>query len=80
MIDTIDFKNIYFIPPDQNDFGDMNKNDLENYMLKADNMTHQESIKFVISTAENMQKSGKTNKSFDDSLKKLNKLYKFNYG
>ena len=79
LIDVIDFKNIYFIPPDLNDFGEMTKNDLENYMSKVDNMTHQESIKFVISTAENMQKSGKINKSFDDSLKKLKKLYKFNY-
>jgi hypothetical protein len=79
LIDTIDFKHIYFIPPDLNDFGQMSKNDLEIYLKKVDDISHKESIEMVISIAEKMESTLKTNKSFSDSLKKLKKLYKFNY-
>jgi hypothetical protein len=79
LIDAIDFKKIYFCPPDTNDFGDMTEQQINHYEDQCFSADHQICMHKVISIAERMDKVG-VNKSFSLSLKKLKDKYQFYYG
>ncbi len=78
MVETIDFDKVYFIPPEENDFGEMSKNQIEKYSLDCYNVQHQESMSKVISIAKGMNDRG-VNKSFSSSYSKLVKKNSFHY-
>ena len=44
LVESIDFDKIYFIPPEENDFGEMTKDQIEKYASDCYNIQHQESI------------------------------------
>ena len=77
--DSTDFQKIYFSPPTSNDFGEMNSEEIENYIKHCNSLDHEESASSVLSIAEDMDKKG-VNKTFSSSLKKYKKTYNFNYG
>jgi hypothetical protein len=79
LIQSLDFKKIYFSPPSTNDFGDMTEKDIKTYMTHCKNMEHKSSSSDILSIATEMEAKG-VNKSFTASLKKYKKTYDFNYG
>lgn len=79
LCDQIDFQQIYFAPPAQNDFGDMNQDQINRHLEHCDNLSHQESMANIIDFAKKIQKNGVT-QSFGSNLRKLQKKYDFHYG
>ena len=79
LVESIDLDKIYFIPPEENDFGEMTKDQIEKYASDCYNIQHQESIGQVIEIAKKMDSRG-VNKNFSSSLKKLIKKNNFHYG
>jgi hypothetical protein len=78
LIDIIDFENIYFSPPPENDFGEMSELNIEKYVDFSYNMSHEDSMSRVLDFAKEMNKKG-VNKSFAANLKKFEKKFKFHY-
>ena len=78
LVDSIDFDKIYFSPPEKNDFGDMNIEQIEKYANDCYNMKHSDSMDNIISIAKKMNDRG-VNKSFSSSFAKLVKRNKFHY-
>ena len=78
MVESIDFDKVYFIAPEENDFGEMSKDQIEKYSLDCYNIQHQESMSKVISIAKGMNQRG-VNKSFSSSYSKLVKKNSFHY-
>ena len=79
MVESIDFDKVYFVPPEKNDFGEMSKEEIENYSNYCYNLQHQDSMRQVIKIAKAMDSRG-VNKNFSSSLKKLIKKNNFHYG
>ena len=77
--EVVDFKSIYFAPPSTNDFGEMSKDEMNQYVQESKNLDHQKSMDKIIDIAKKMEARG-INKSFSASLKKLIKQYNFYYG
>ena len=77
--DCTDFKKIYFAPPTSNDFGEMTKDEIDDYIKHCQALEHEESSSSVLSIAEEMEFRG-INKAFSSNLKKYKKTYNFNYG
>ena len=67
------------MPPEENDFGDMDKIQIEKYATDCYNKQHQNSMSHVLKIARDMDIKG-VNKSFSSSLKKLEKKNTFYYG
>ena len=78
LVESIDFDKIYFIPPEENDFGEMSKDQIEKYSSDCYNIQHQESMSKVIKIAKDMNQRG-VNKSFSSSFSKLIKKNSFHY-
>jgi len=79
LIETIDFKRIYFAPPPKNDFGDMSKTEIDLFYNDAKNINHQLSISSLISFGKKLNAETKQSPAFTKGLKNLCKLYKFHY-
>jgi len=79
LADCIDFEKIYFAPPANNDFGEMNKEEIESYIKHCQTLDHEESSSSVLSIAEEMESRG-VNKAFSSNFKKYKKIHNFNYG
>ncbi|MDB4317739.1 toprim domain-containing protein [bacterium] len=79
LCDQIDFTKIFFSPPPENDFGDMSKDQINNYVECCSSMQHNESMSNVIDFAKDMNKKG-INQTFSNNLKKLEKKFDFHYG
>ena len=79
LVDSIDFDKVYFIPPEENDFGEMDQIQIEKYTTECYNKQHQNSMSHVLKIARDMDKKG-VNKSFSSSLNKLVKKNSFYYG
>jgi len=79
MSESLDFEKIYFAPPCNNDFGDMNSDEISSHIHHCNNMEHKESSSNVLSISKDMDERG-VNKAFSLNLKKYNKTYNFNYG
>ena len=78
LIESIDFEKVYFVPPEENDFGEMSKEQIEKHIEYCYNLKHQDSISHVIKIAKAMDNRG-VNKAFSASLGKLVKKNKFHY-
>ena len=74
----LDFETVFFCPPEENDFGEMSKEQIDKYSEQCYNLEHQDSISSVIEIATEMDKRG-VNKAFSTSLRKLVKKSKFHY-
>jgi hypothetical protein len=79
LCDQIDFEKIFFAPPSQNDFGEMNQEQINCHIEHCDKLSHQDSMANVIDFAKTIHKKGVT-QSFGSSLRKLQKKYDFHYG
>jgi hypothetical protein len=79
MSETIDFKKIYFAPPEKNDFGVMLPEGFSIYSDRTKNLTHQESMKQVLEIGKEMIADKLVKKTFEDNFKKFVRLYNFNY-
>ena len=77
--DCTDFEKIYFAPPTSNDFGEMTKDEIYDYIKHCNSLEHEKSSSSVISIAGEMESRG-INKSFSSNFKKFKKTYNFNYG
>jgi hypothetical protein len=77
--DQMDFEKIFFAPPSENDFGDMEKYQLDKFVEYCSVMSHNESMTNVIDFAKEMNKRG-VNKTFSSNLRKFEKKYDFHYG
>lgn len=77
--DQMDFEKIFFAPPSENDFGDMDKEQLHKFVEYCAVMSHNESMTNVIDFAKEMNKRG-VNKTFASNLRKFEKKYDFHYG
>ena len=80
LIETFDFKKIYFAPPDKNDFGAMSKEEIISFHANTKNIDHKLSMLQIINIGKEMHAAGKLPKAFLKGLKDLCKLYKFHYG
>jgi len=76
---TIDFKKLYFAPPFKNDFGAMNKLEIESFYSEAKNLDHQLSMSQIIEFGKKMNAETKQSAAFVKDLKNLCKLYNFHY-
>lgn len=79
LADCVDFAKIYFAPPANNDFGEMDKEEIESYIKHCQALEHEDSSSSVLSIAEEMESRG-INKAFSSNLKKYKKIHNFNYG
>jgi hypothetical protein len=79
LVNSIDFESIYFAPPKENDFGEMNQEQIDKYIESCYNLKHQDSMSQVIDVARGMDQRG-VNKNFSSSFKKLIKKNNFHYG
>lgn len=79
LAETIDFKKIYFAPPSKNDFGIMNKIEIDAFYSEAKNTDHQLSIHRIIEFAKKLNAENKQAPAFIKGLKNMCKLYKFHY-
>lgn len=77
--ETIDFKKIYFGPPEKNDFGIMLQEGVDIYKNRIKNLSHQESMKQVIEIGKEMMANKTTKPTFEAAFRKFIKLYNFNY-
>lgn len=80
LVDTIDFKKIYFCPPIKNDFGSMSKIEIDSFLLEAKNLDHKLSIMRLIEFGKTTNALIPENEQFNKFLKNICKLYNFNYG
>lgn len=78
LLSVIDFESIFFAPPAQNDFGQMTNQEILLYKSFCDSLSHEESCKLIIDTAEDMLKQ-KSNHALALNLAKFKKQYKFHY-
>jgi DNA primase catalytic core, N-terminal domain len=80
MSEVIDIQRLYLCLPHKNDFGVMNKEDVDFYLKGFENISHKDSCKKVIDEAKFIEKQFKTpNQSFSSALRKFIKKYNFNY-
>ena len=84
LLESVDFEMIFFVPPHENDFGEMSSEDIKLYKTRCESHDHKSSCEAVISIAQNMhnayaEKRQGGNKAFAKSLAKFKKLYKFHY-
>ena len=81
LVESMDFEKVYFIPPEKNDFGEMDKTQIERYTTECHNKQHQDSMSQVIEVAKGMMMRNKNgvNKSFTSSYNKLIKKNTFYY-
>ena len=79
LAETIDFKRIYFAPPTKNDFGVMNKIEIDAFYSEARNTDHQLSIHRIIEFGKKINAESKQGAGFIKGLKNLCKLYNFHY-
>lgn len=75
LAEHIDFKKIFIVPPIQNDFGDMSVEEIKNWELCKNNISHQESCKIILSILDPKELKGSDLSSF----KKFKKQYNFHY-
>ena len=82
LVESLDFDKIYFMPPEENDFGEMNESQIEKYTTDCYNKKHESSMAQVLEIAGKMMlsKNKGVNKSFESSYKKLLKKNSFYYG
>jgi hypothetical protein len=78
--EIIDFKKIYFAPPHKNDFGAMNKIDIDSFNSQIEKTDHKLSISNIIEFGKQINTETKQPPAFSKNLKNLCKLYNFNYG
>lgn len=79
LVETIDFKKVYFIPPKKNDFGIMSKLEIDDFYSEAQNTNHQLSMSHLITFAKKLHAETKQPAPFIKGLKNLCKLYNFHY-
>lgn len=80
MSEVIDIERLYLHLPHKNDFGVMDKLDVEMYMVRFNLLNHRDSCKKVIEEARFIEKQfKKPNQAFSSSLKKFIKKYNFLY-
>jgi len=79
LCDQVDFERIYFSPPTENDFGSMDREQINKYVEYCGIMSHNDSMENVLEIALEMNKSS-ANKSFASNLRKFQKKYNFTYG
>ena len=79
LVDSMDFESFYFVPPEENDFGEMSQEQIEKYSQYCYNLKHQDSMSRAIDIAKGMDQRG-VNKNFSSSLKRLIKKNNFHYG
>lgn len=79
LIETIDFKKIYFAPPHKNDFGVMSKIEIDTFYSEIKNTDHQLSMQRLIDFGKQASLETKQAPAFKKTLKTLCKLYNFHY-
>jgi len=79
LVETIDFKKIYFAPPQKNDFGAMSKIEIDGFYREVQNTNHKLSIGSLINFGKTLHAETKQPAVFLKGLKNLCKLYKFHY-
>lgn len=79
LIETIDFKKIYFAPPHKNDFGVMSKLEIDTFHDDALRLDHKLSMQKLIDFGKKINAEEKQSPAFKKTLRALCKLYNFNY-
>ena len=79
LLDTIDFKRIYFAPPPQNDFGSMNKVEIEIFRQECMKLDHKYCMSRIIEIGKQINAYKPQGEVFIKALRKLIKKYEFHY-
>ncbi|MDB4314586.1 hypothetical protein N9955_01005 [bacterium] len=80
LTESLDYDKIYFAPPTGEDFGEMNKEQIEKFKKDSMAIDHSKSMLSLIEVGENMCKRlDKPPKALIAALNKQKKQYKFNY-
>jgi hypothetical protein len=79
LLESVDFKRIYFAPPPLNDFGAMTKVEIEVYRQECIKLDHKYCMSRIIEIGKQINAHKPQGLAFTNSLKKLIKQYKFHY-